>query len=1231
MAVKVSKSGGIYIEISGDYTQLQADLKQVDTLGKAAGKSISDALSGSLRPNEAARNATNLSRYLATAQRAAKALSADLSGNDKQFREMGRAIGVAESQLGSFVKMQRQMYQTQAQKAFENNLKGIQRLTGSTDAEMNRLAKSMGGVGSEFGRATDEVKSFSASAENATRTSQSLFSVFKGIAGVAAGYVSMRAVGSFIGQGLSYNSTLQDAQTAIAATLAYTNKLVDAQGNLLQGQQAYNEALRMSEEIAKAIDAATVTASADYTQLLQAFQSTLGPASQVKATWQESLGLLTLMSNAMQVLNVDMQRLDKEMLAFMTGKDFSNSQVARNLGISPETVKQWRDSGNFVKEMTAALDQFRYAGEQSATSFKAVSRDLSGTIESLASDMTRGLLDRVTKSMSELSRSFYTLEKDGAKSVYVLRDEMAPLVLLGSDIATAFGDTARAGVQSFISGLESVSAFVEENRRYIDGLGNGIAFVASNVQTLIVAYVAWRIASSAVNGSIGYQIALLRGSVTQIGITRTAILSLSSAATAARAGIGGIVAAMGGPWVLGITAAAAAITYLATQEDAATKFAREHADAMLMVSNNADTAKQAMDAYSKKLAEMNTRQREFEQARIARERTDITSGGSAYRTIVNDITPWAISDSRSTEIRQKLSEAAQVVLPSNIASASIKDLENLRDRVTEIATEYGRTKEAADALTTIDSLIVLAKQAEAASKSLDDTANSVAGIANALNSLDAQKVATAIGALEQKVEQARRTAVGQASASALMDIGVSSKDIDRFGNVSQEIFAKYDEATQASILKTQALAKELYGLSSKARSAGASASRTAFQASEAYERAVSAAEQLRLKNAELIEELNGTSLSSALAKIQREYQSQLDAVEKRERELLSNRAQFAKAGKLDTFAEAQNEIAAQKQLLDANRKLNEEIARRADLERTARANMDYAGLIGDLQAYYAEEAKLLALQMERASAAEKVALAERQRIAQARADLDVGGMFQTGMAKMAEDAQRRVIDFWEKTIPESIGAVTDTFGTLFADIATGTKSASDAFADMGKTFQSIAHTIISELINMTVRMALFGQASQGTGGTSVVGGVLGWIGGLFPSAKGNVIASPSLSAYSNSIVSSPTIFPFAKGGVGLMGEAGSEAIMPLTRTSTGDLGVQVDLGGGRRGGDTYFYFTSPITVEYTAPESSTPEADGQKMAESLGAQLRKEMQGFVRQEMITQSRPGGLLNAGIGA
>jgi phage-related minor tail protein len=58
-------------------------------------------------------------------------------------------------------------------------------------------------------------------------------------------------------------------------------------------------------------------------------------------------------------------------------------------------------------------------------------------------------------------------------------------------------------------------------------------------------------------------------------------------------------------------------------------------------------------------------------------------------------------------------------------------------------------------------------------------------------------------------------------------------------------------------------------------------------------------------------------------------------------------------------------------------------------------------------------------------------------------------------------------------------------------------------------------------------------------------------------ATGGVAAGSGIGAYSNRVVDRPTLFPFARGGrVGLMGEAGAEAILPLTRTRSGNLGVE---------------------------------------------------------------------------
>jgi lambda family phage tail tape measure protein len=66
---------------------------------------------------------------------------------------------------------------------------------------------------------------------------------------------------------------------------------------------------------------------------------------------------------------------------------------------------------------------------------------------------------------------------------------------------------------------------------------------------------------------------------------------------------------------------------------------------------------------------------------------------------------------------------------------------------------------------------------------------------------------------------------------------------------------------------------------------------------------------------------------------------------------------------------------------------------------------------------------------------------------------------------------------------------------------------------------------------------------------SLFSGLLGGLGGVLPFAKGGVVPFAS-----GGVVSSPTYFPMG-GQIGLMGEAGSEAILPLRRGADGSLGV----------------------------------------------------------------------------
>lgn len=110
-------------------------------------------------------------------------------------------------------------------------------------------------------------------------------------------------------------------------------------------------------------------------------------------------------------------------------------------------------------------------------------------------------------------------------------------------------------------------------------------------------------------------------------------------------------------------------------------------------------------------------------------------------------------------------------------------------------------------------------------------------------------------------------------------------------------------------------------------------------------------------------------------------------------------------------------------------------------------------------------------------------------------------------------------------------------------------------ARLSDVLKGVAQSMVSTLYGVAmkpVQTALGGLVAEGING--LLGGMAFAKGGAFsqgrvmPFAKGGV-------------VSQPVSFPM-RGATGLMGEAGPEAIMPLTRGADGRLGVQA-AGGGR--------------------------------------------------------------------
>lgn len=100
-------------------------------------------------------------------------------------------------------------------------------------------------------------------------------------------------------------------------------------------------------------------------------------------------------------------------------------------------------------------------------------------------------------------------------------------------------------------------------------------------------------------------------------------------------------------------------------------------------------------------------------------------------------------------------------------------------------------------------------------------------------------------------------------------------------------------------------------------------------------------------------------------------------------------------------------------------------------------------------------------------------------------------------------------------------------------------------------------------------------------------------------------------AFTNSIVTEPTHFRFAKGGsfgLGLMGEAGPEAIMPLKRAADGSLGVSAEGFGG--GGDVAMVMKVVIN-NYSSENVTATEKEGEggekQLEITIGSMINKHI------------------------
>ncbi len=170
---------------------------------------------------------------------------------------------------------------------------------------------------------------------------------------------------------------------------------------------------------------------------------------------------------------------------------------------------------------------------------------------------------------------------------------------------------------------------------------------------------------------------------------------------------------------------------------------------------------------------------------------------------------------------------------------------------------------------------------------------------------------------------------------------------------------------------------------------------------------------------------------------------------------------------------------------------------------------------------------------------------------------------------------------------ESVTLTSREVGTLSRAVGRGLRGAFEVLVFDGAKL-SDALREVSSAISVAAYNAAITPVQNHVGGL-VATGIEAVVGSLVPFANGGSFTSGRVVPFATGgVVNSPTYFPM-RGATGLMGEAGPEAIMPLSRGADGRLGVRSDGGG------------APVHVTMNI---STPDVGGFRKSQS---QIAAEM------------------------
>lgn len=260
--------------------------------------------------------------------------------------------------------------------------------------------------------------------------------------------------------GFEYNAALEQIELGTGALIAQLSELKQ-NGIKLEGVDAVNAGINLAQEQLKKLRVDAIQTTATFEQLAQIYQAAVGSGLGAGLNLDEIRQITVQLAQAGAALGVPYDQMRQEISSILEGTIDINSRIAKNLGITNEQVKNWKQQGTLADELNKKLVAFTAVGVKSAQTLNGLKSNLQEALNVFSGEATTKAFEKLKERLSKILNSVFDFKAGGLDKAF------KPIIELIDKFLVQGIERFADGIEAGINFAKQLGVFIKDNSKVI--------------------------------------------------------------------------------------------------------------------------------------------------------------------------------------------------------------------------------------------------------------------------------------------------------------------------------------------------------------------------------------------------------------------------------------------------------------------------------------------------------------------------------------------------------------------------------------------------------------------------------------------------------------------------------------------------------------------------------------------------------------------------------------------